>query len=59
MIEIITHLSAVAFGILIGGAVTRYRVGKRQSSRRDLAAQLRSPIDLEPCEFTGFWRERV
>lgn len=46
-------------GYALGRAATVNQIGKRQAANRDLASQLRAPVDLEPCEFTGFWRERV
>lgn len=45
-------------GYLLGGAAAAYRVDKRQSARRDLSAQLRSPIDLYPSDISGFWEAR-
>lgn len=46
-------------GYAIGRATAFDQVGKRKAANRDLAAELRAPVDLEPCEFSGFWRERV
>lgn len=45
-------------GYLVGGAAARNAVRKREASRRDLAAELRSPVDLEPCEFSAHWQVR-
>lgn len=58
MIEIITHLVAFAVGLLVAWAAARYRVSQRQAANRDLASELRTPLDLEPCEFTAHWQVR-
>lgn len=43
----------IAFGAGWTGA--RNRVDQRQAARRELAFELRSPLDLEPCEFSLSW----
>lgn len=50
-------VSGVA-GYLLGGAAARRQIGKREAARRDLAAELRSHVDLEQCEFSHDWRVR-
>lgn len=52
--------AAISFlaGIAVGWTAARYRVVKRQSDRRDLSFELRSPVDLEPCEFSHGWEVR-
>lgn len=47
-----------AAGIALGRAAASDAVLKRQAANRDLAAQLRAPVDLEPCEFTSHWQVR-
>ena len=52
-------VAGTSFGILIGAAAA-LAIQKRQAAfRRDLSAELRRPADLEPCEFTALWQERV
>lgn len=58
MTYVAVFLSGLAFGALIGATATRYRIRQRQAARRDLAAELRSPVDLEPCEFSHDWSVR-
>lgn len=38
-----------------GWTGARYRVGQRKAAHRELAFQLRNPLDLHPCEYTTFW----
>lgn len=45
-------------GYLIGGWASRVQIRNREAARRDLAAELRSPVDLEPCEFSHDWSVR-
>lgn len=45
-------------GYALGRATSRDAVLKRQAANRDLAAELRSAVDLEPCEFTAHWQVR-
>lgn len=47
-----------AAGIALERAASRNRVAQRQAANRDLAAELRSAVDLEPCEFTAHWQVR-
>lgn len=47
-----------AAGIAVERAASRNRIGKRKAANRDLAAELRAPVDLEPCEFSAHWRVR-
>ena len=46
-------------GYAIGRANAIDQVRQRQAANRDLASELRAPVDLEPCEFSGFWQERI
>ena len=52
-----TALLTFLLGIVIGRAATLNGIRHRQSVRRDLAAELRRPVDLERCEFSEFWQE--
>ncbi|WP_379069249.1 hypothetical protein ACHMW4_04200 [Mesorhizobium sp. UC22_110] len=45
-------------GYALGRAASRNRIAQRQAAKRDLAAELRSAVDLEPCEFTAHWQVR-
>ncbi|MET3790682.1 hypothetical protein [Aquamicrobium terrae] len=45
-------------GYLLGRAAARHEIIKREAARRDLAAELRSHVDLEQCEFTRDWEVR-
>mgnify|MGYP001241875509 CR=1 FL=1 len=58
MTYVLVFLAGVNFGALIGAAATRYRIRQRQAARRDLAMQCRSPVDLEPTEFSYGWEWR-
>lgn len=58
MTAVLTHLAAVALGIILGGSYSIRQINKREALRRDLAAELRSPVDLEPCEFSHDWSVR-
>lgn len=51
MTYVAVFFSGLSFGALIGAAATSYRIVKRQAARRDLAMQLRSPLDLAPADF--------
>ncbi|WP_144378489.1 hypothetical protein [Mesorhizobium amorphae] len=58
MMAVVTHLVAFAVGLLVAGAAARHRILKRKAAGIDLAMELRSPDDLEPCEFTAHWQVR-
>lgn len=65
MTSLLLLTSAVSFGagLLCGWlgpwrSLSRNRVRKAAVARRELHMALTSPLDLEPCEFTGFWRAR-
>ena len=58
MTYVAVFLSGLSFGALIGAAATRYRIRQRQAAGRDLAMQRRSPVDLEPTEFSYGWEWR-
>ena len=55
----LASLISLAVGIAIGWTAARVKVGKREAMRRDLTALTRPAVDLEPCEFSGYWRERL
>ncbi len=54
-LDLFVALSPVVTGIsgyFFGRSAARHQISKREATRRDLAAELRSHVDLEQCEFT-------
>lgn len=51
-------LASFLAGIAADRALARYRVSKRKTALHEFRMQIRRPLDLEPCEYTGFWQER-
>ena len=47
MMTIVTHLTAIAFGIILGGAYVRKEVVKRERLIREIRSLIRAPIDAE------------
>lgn len=57
-----TWLASILLSFIVGIAVERARsrnaISKRETARYEFRMQITRPLDLEPCEFTGFWQER-
>lgn len=51
-------IPSFALGVFVGWWASGYAIRKAQALRRDLADELRSPVDLEPCEFSHDWSVR-
>lgn len=52
-------LASFLAGIAVERALAKHRVTKRQTDLREFRMLVCRPLDLEPCEFTGFWQERA
>jgi hypothetical protein len=52
-------LASFLAGVAVERTRARYRVVKAQTARYEFRMQITRPLDLEPCEFTGFWQERA
>lgn len=47
-----------ALGIAVERTRARYAVRKAGVDRWEFRCLTRNPVDLEPCEFSGFWTEK-
>lgn len=51
-------LASFIAGVAAERTRSRNAIVKRETARYEFRMQLTRPLDLEPCEFTGFWQER-
>lgn len=51
-------LAAFLAGIAAERARSQRRLTAKATAFNELMHECRKPLDLEPCEFTGFWQER-